>query len=166
MLPKTDAEKDGQEIAEVEREISTMSSQKASKETTRDALTAQIETVRSAIKKKRSLLSKEKSELAAQATHNQPELAFWEDYLGLRIEGAGRADHIRFVFTCLDDVELEREFEVVVSMERREYEIVGTRPKLERDVVEGCVERLNETRNIPKFLKEVREAFVKNYIKR
>jgi len=143
-----------------------MSTQKASKGTTRDALNTQIAAVRAAIDNKRAKISKEKSELAAQATHNQPELAFWEDYLGLRIEGAGRTDHIRFVFTCLDEVEMDREFEVVLSMERREYEIVGTRPKLNREVVEMCTETLNDTRNVPRFLKDVRESFIKYCVTR
>src|SRR4051794_40139867 len=125
-------EKESHEVAEAEVEIASMSSQKASKVATKESLQAQIETVKEAIAKKRSLLAAEQSQLAAQASNNQPELAFWGDYLGLRIEGAGRADHIRFVYTCLDDVEPDRDFEVVLSMEMRDYEVVGTKPRLDR----------------------------------
>ena len=137
-----------------------MSATKATKSSTQESLEKQCAAVREAIAKKRKLIAAEKSALDAQASHNAPELAFWEDYLGLRIEGAGRLDHIRFIFTGIDEKLPEKEFECILSVEMRDYEVVATRPRLDKDVVEATVERLNDTRSVAKFLKEIREGFV------
>ncbi|EWC45759.1 hypothetical protein DRE_05096 [Drechslerella stenobrocha 248] len=154
-------EKEIQETADLESEISTIRSQKATREAENETLNAQIREQSAAITKKRAKLLEEKQALASQANHNQPELAFWEDYLGLRIEGAGRLDHVRFIFTCLDDADPEREFEIVVSVESRDYEIIGARPKLDEAAKARSLEILNDTRSIAKFLKSVREEFRK-----
>ncbi|KAJ6264333.1 hypothetical protein Dda_0478 [Drechslerella dactyloides] len=152
-------EKEIQETADLENEISTIRSQKATREAENETLNAQIREQSAAISKKRAKLLEEKQALASHANHNQPELAFWEDYLGLRIEGAGRLDHVRFIFTCLDPADPDREFEVVVSVESRDYEIIGARPKLDEATKARCLDILNETRSIAKFLKAVRQEF-------
>ncbi|KAF3924284.1 hypothetical protein ABW21_db0206110 [Orbilia brochopaga] len=152
-------EKEIQETADLENEISTIRQQKATREAENETLNAQIREQSSAISKRRAKLLEEKQALASQANHNQPELAFWEDYLGLRIEGAGRLDHVRFIFTCLDPSEPDREFEVVVSVESRDYEIIGARPKLDEATKARCLDILNETRSIAKFLRAVRQEF-------
>ncbi|KAF3907263.1 hypothetical protein ABW20_dc0107268 [Dactylellina cionopaga] len=154
-------EKEIQETAELENEISTIKAQKSTRQAENETLSSQIREQSSAISKKRAKLLEEKRALASQANHNQPELAFWEDYLGLRIEGAGRLDHVRFIYTCLDETDPEREFEIVVSVESRDYEIIGARPKLDEATRARCLETLNETRSIAKFLKSVREEFKK-----
>ncbi|KAK6535176.1 kinetochore-associated Ndc80 complex subunit spc25 [Orbilia ellipsospora] len=157
-----DTEKEIKETADLEDEISTIKGQKATRQAENETLSSQIREQSVAISKKRAKLLEEKQALASQANHNQPELAFWEDYLGLRIEGAGRLDHVRFIFTCLDESDPEREFEIVVSVESRDYEIIGARPKLDDVTKARCLETLNETRSIAKFLKSVREEFKKS----
>ncbi|KAF3905745.1 hypothetical protein AA313_de0202405 [Arthrobotrys entomopaga] len=157
----SNTEKEIKETADLEDEISTIKAQKATRQAENETLNSQIREQSIAISKKRAKLLEEKQALASQANHNQPELAFWEDYLGLRIEGAGRLDHVRFIYTCLDESDPEREFEIVVSVESRDYEIIGARPKLDDATKARCLETLNETRSIAKFLKSVREEFKK-----
>ena len=104
------------------------------------------------------------AKLAAQAEHaakldiqsalNGPELAFWETYLGTRIEGGGEEGVIRVVY----DLGEEAVFELSVP-EGGGYEVLGCRPKLEAEKVERVVERLNETREIGVLLKGMRALF-------
>ncbi|KAK6499244.1 kinetochore-associated Ndc80 complex subunit spc25 [Arthrobotrys conoides] len=154
-------EKEIQETADLESEIATIKSERSSRQSENETLSSQLREQSIAIQKRRQKLLEEKQALASQANHNQPELAFWEDYLGLRIEGAGRLDHVRFIFTVIDERDLEREFEVVLSVESRDYEIIGARPKLDEATKQRCLDTLNETRSIAKFLKIVREEFRK-----
>ena len=97
----------------------------------------------------------------AQARLNGPELAFWEEHLCLRIEGAGKKDRLQFIFSHLDDRNWEREAWFELDTARRDYKVVGTRPKLDGDVVEPCVEWLNENRELGQFLRGMRELLVK-----
>ena len=98
-----------------------------------------------------------------QSRLNGPELAFWEEYLGTRIEGSGRDDVVRvcFVFEPGKSGEGEREgvFELKVP-ERSGYEVIFSKPRLDEKKVAGCVERLNESRDIGPFLKGMRGLFV------
>lgn len=64
----------------------------------------------------------ERKILSSQASRNAPELLFWEDYLGMRIEGAGVTDHLKFVFTHIIDSDWTKEFSFIVNMVTRDYE--------------------------------------------
>lgn len=55
-----------------------------------------------------------------------PELAFWEDHLGMRIDGAGVADHLKITFTHLVERDCAREFWVVIGMMSKDYESMRT----------------------------------------
>ena len=94
------------------------------------------------------------------AVHDVPELDFWTSNLGLRIEGAGMSDRLKFVFTCVDERDWEREAWFELCTERRDYEVGGCFPKVEREKVEGIVEKLNENRELGGLLKGMRELFV------
>ena len=78
----------------------------------------------------------------------------------MRIEGAGVEDRLKFVFSHLDERDWEREGWFELDTARRDYAVVGTRPKVEAEGVEGWVERLNESRDLGIFLKGMRELLV------
>lgn len=80
-------------------------------------------------------------------------------YLCLRIEGAGREDRLRFVFSHVDERDWEQEVSFELDTERRDYRVVGCRPKLDEERLERCVEKLNGNRDLGGFLKEMRELF-------
>jgi kinetochore protein Spc25 len=90
---------------------------------------------------------------------NAPELEFWQDYLCLRIEGAGREDRLKIVYTHLaeKDWELEAWFELGTAS--RDYEVFHCRPKLERGAVEKVLDIVNEDRDFGGFLKRMRKLF-------
>ena len=119
--------------------------------------------------------------MAAQARFNIPELDFWTDYLGMRIEGvpttststststttpsgALRRDTIKFIFTYLSpsawDTEASLELELGVAG-GSEYAIDESKcsPRLGRELLRGLVGRLNEDRDLGGFLVGLRKGF-------
>ena len=84
----------------------------------------------------------------------------------MRIEGSGREDVVRVVFVFApgksgrggDGGEREAQFELKVP-ERGGYEVLWCKPELEGSMVEGEVGRLNESRDLGAFLKEMRGLF-------
>lgn len=96
-------------------------------------------------------------ELDAQAQANGPELEFWQSYLGMRIEGVGMADRLKFVFTHVDEKNWEREAWFDLDMGKRDYRVVNSKPRLESEEVERRVEKLNDSRDLGPFLKGMRE---------
>ncbi len=70
-------------------------------------------------------------------------------------------DRLKFVFSNLDERDWEKEAWFELDTERREYRVVGCRPKADDGAVEACVERLNESRDLGAFLRGMREIFVK-----
>lgn len=80
--------------------------------------------------------------------------------MGLRIEGAGKAERLRFVFCCVDDRDEEREVGFVLDMGGARYLVVETELGVESEEVEAVVERLNEGGELAGFLKGMRGLFV------
>lgn len=149
------------ETAEMESAIAAITQQRDSHAQHRDRLRSEVASLNKQIAARRSAQQAHTKELEAQSRLNVPELDFWETYLGLRIEGAGQVDRLKFVFSNLDDRDWEKEAWFELDTERREYRVVGCRPKVEQGDVEACVERLNESRDLGAFLKGMREVFAK-----
>lgn len=142
-------------------EIAAITSRRDGNAQHRDRLRSEIAIYNKQIAARKAAQAAHAKELEEQARLNVPELDFWETYLGLRIEGAGRVDRLKFVFSNLDERDWEREAWFEVDTERREYSVTTCRPKLEEGDVEACVERLNESRDLGTFLRGMRELFVK-----
>jgi len=140
--------------------IASITSQRDTHLTHRSTLQAQLTSIKTQISLRKTAQASRARELDAQAAQNAPELEFWESTLGVRIEGAGKADRLRFVFWNVDERDWEREAWFELDTERREYAVVGVRPKVPEGVVGGCVERLNESRDLGGFLREMREGFL------
>lgn len=152
-------EKEEQEAQEAEHAIADMARKRQMKVEYKEQLMAQIEETRQAIEKKRAIRAAERKALSSQASKNTPELAFWEDYLGMRIEGAGVADHLKIVYTHLLDSDWSKEFSFVVNMVTRDYEVVQCQPNIGKEGLINVVDKLNETRDFSTFLKEMRQLF-------
>jgi len=126
----------------------------------RDRLKAEIAVVQKSIRQRREAQTAHQRSLDAQARHNVPELRFWEHCLGLRIEGTGMEDRLRFVYVCVDGRDAEKECLFDLQMGGTEYVVAATKPKLEREEVDEVQESLNETRELGVFLKGMRLLFV------
>jgi len=151
--------KEAAEKKEMHTTINALTAQRDQHLATRDTLQSQIASTQSLIDAKLSQQRAYTMNLSAQARHDVPELDFWTSNLGLRIEGAGKNDRLKFVFTHIDERDWNREAWFELNTERRDYEVLTCRPKLEQERVEKVVERVNETRELVVLLKGMRELF-------
>ncbi|KAH9882083.1 Ribose-phosphate pyrophosphokinase [Plenodomus biglobosus] len=152
--------KEAQETSEMQEAISALTLQRDERLAHRDNLRAQIAEVQKTISARREAQLKHRRYLDGQSRYNEPELDFWENYLGLRIEGLGREDRLKFIYTYVDEREWDREAWFELDTSERDYKVLEVRPKVEREEVDRVIERLNETRDLAGFLKGMRELFV------
>ncbi|KAG4305349.1 hypothetical protein PORY_001519 [Pneumocystis oryctolagi] len=114
-------EKEKQEIAEAERSIAEFTEKKAMMLEKKEYLSQKIQDINQAIQKKRERRANMRHMLIKQASKNQPELQFWEDYLSMKIEGV-KDDFLKIIFTHIDENDWEREFYFVINLSKRDYE--------------------------------------------
>ncbi|KAF2736130.1 hypothetical protein EJ04DRAFT_511258 [Polyplosphaeria fusca] len=153
--------KESAETAEMHTAITNLTTQRDERLAHRDALKSQITAIQSQISARREAQLKHRRYLDGQSRYNEPELEFWENYLGLRIEGLGKEDRLKFAYVGCSEREWERECWFELDTSEREYKVLELRPKIEREEVDSVLERLNETRDLAAFLKAMRELFVK-----
>ncbi|KAJ6780684.1 hypothetical protein PWT90_01344 [Aphanocladium album] len=153
-------DKEESEKQEMEAAIASLSAQRDHHLAQRDSLREQIAQTQREIDVKLAAQRTHAQHQEAQSRFNVPELDFWITNLCLKIEGAGRDDRLKFIYTHIDEKNWEREawFELVTSS--RDYDVKHCRPKLERDAVEKVLERVNESRELVVLLKGMRELFV------
>ena len=152
--------KETAETNEMHAAINALASQRDAHLTTKNTLQSQIAATQAAIDAKLAQQRTHAMQLTAQTRHDVPELDFWTSNLGLRIEGAGKNDRLKFVFTHIDERDWTKEAWFELNTERRDYEVLAHRPKVEQERIERVVERLNETRDLAVLLKGMRELFV------
>ena len=152
--------KEAAETEEMHTAIAAITLQHTARSEHRDALLAQRASLQKQIAARLEAQRQHAAHLDVQAAYNGPELKFWVEYLGLRIEGAGAADRLKFVYTQVDERDWEREAWFELCTERRDYEVLHWAPKVEKERVEAVVARLNEGRDLGVFLKEMRDLFV------
>lgn len=148
------------ETEEMREAIGEITAQRDGHAKQRERLRGEIASLNRQVGARKAAQAQHAMELEEQARLNVPELDFWETYLGLRIEGAGRVDRLKFVFSNLDEREWEREGWFELDTEKREYKVVGCKPNVDEGEVEACVEKLNESRDLGMFLKGMRKVFV------
>jgi kinetochore protein Spc25 len=143
--------------------ISALQAQKQDHVARRTQLQHEIAATQTQIRQRREAQAAHQRALDAQARHNLPELRFWETCLGLRIEGAGADDggeRLRFCFEGLSGREDGKDAWFEIDTGARDFEVVGTRPRLEAEEVEAVVERANETKELNGLLKGMRGLLI------
>ncbi|KAH6678879.1 chromosome segregation protein Spc25-domain-containing protein [Plectosphaerella plurivora] len=153
-------EKEAAEKREMEASVAQLADERDRHLAARDALQKQLAETQREIDLRLEAQRAYARKLEAQSRFNVPELEFWQQNLGLRIEGAGQDDRLKFVYTCIDEKDWEREAWFELSTAARDYDVRHCRPKLERERVERVLERVNETRELVVLLKGMRELFV------
>ncbi|KAG5439054.1 hypothetical protein PCK2_000899, partial [Pneumocystis canis] len=122
-------EKEKQEIIEAERSIAKFTEKKVMMSEKKEHLSQQIQDINQAIQKKREARANMRHILIKQASRNQPELKFWEDYLAMRIEGV-KDDFLKIIFTHIDENDWTREFYFIINLSQRDYEVTECSPQL------------------------------------
>lgn len=153
-------QKEAAEAAEMHTAISSITMERDSRLTKRDRLKQQIAETRKAINQRLEAQKNHAKHLDAQSRLNNPELEFWQDYLCLRIEGAGREDRLKFVYSHIVEKDWEAEAWFELGTASRDYEVFHTRPKVKREALEREVDLVNEDRDFGAFLKRMRKLFV------
>lgn len=152
--------KEATEADEMHSAINSLQSQRSAAQEYNDNTRHSIAQTQAAIKQRREAQQAHQRALDVQARHNVPELRFWEQCLGLRIEGTGVEDRLRFVFVCVDERDSEREASFEMDMGGAELAIVNTKPRLERRSVNELQDHMNDTRELGSFLGGMRGLFV------
>ena len=155
-----DVGKEQAEAKEVETALESVTIQRDARAGERHRLKEEVAATHKAIGQHVEAQRAHAAQLDAQARFNAPELDFWTDVLALRLEGTGRVDRLRFAFTHIDERDWEREAWFELCTERRDYEVADCRPRLDAERLERCVETLNGSRDLGRFLKGMRELFV------
>jgi kinetochore protein Spc25 len=157
----TQLSKESMEKAEMHAQISSLTSHRDTLSSQNSNLHSELKSLHSTLTARKDAQQKHARYLSSQSRHNIPELGFWEDYLCMRIEGAGVEDRLRFVFSHVIEKDWEREGWFELDTSARDYKVTRTVPKLDGGEVEGLVETMNESRELGPFFKGMREAFVK-----
>lgn len=152
--------KEEAEAREMQAAIASLSAQRDRQQAQRDALQQQIAETQREIDARLAAQRAHQAQQEAQARFNVPELDFWVTNLGLKIEGAGQDDRLKFVFSHVDEKDWDREAWFELSTASRDYEIRHCRPRLDREKTDRVLERTNETRELTVLLKGMRELFV------
>jgi len=150
-------EKESAETSEMHAAISALMAQKDDHVARRNQLQSEIAATQTLIRQRREAQAAHQRALDAQARHNLPELRFWETCLGLRIEGADDGgERLRFCFEGLDTKNEGHNAWFEIDTGARDFEVVGTKPRLEVEEVEAVVERANESKELNVLLKGMR----------
>ncbi|KAI0156623.1 chromosome segregation protein Spc25-domain-containing protein [Xylariaceae sp. FL1272] len=152
--------KEDAERAEMEASILQLTTQRDTNLAARDSLKQQIAETQREIEARLKAQREHAQRIEQQSRFNVPELDFWVTNLCLRIEGAGKNDRLKFVYTHIDERDWEREAWFELCTESRDYDVRHCRPKLEKEKVERVLDRVNESRELPALLKGMRELFV------
>jgi kinetochore protein Spc25 len=153
-------QKEAAEAAEMHAAIASITMERDARLAKRDRLKQQIAETQKAINQKLDAQKTHAKHLDAQSRLNFPELEFWQDYLCLRIEGAGREDRLKFVYSHLLEKDWEAEAWFELGTASRDYEVFHTRPKVDRDALEREVDLVNDDRDFGAFLKRMRKLFI------
>lgn len=153
-------QKESAEAAEMHASISSVTLERDSRLSKRDRLKQQIDETQKATSQKLEAQKAHAKYLDAQSRLNVPELEFWQDYLCLRIEGAGREDRLKFIYSHLLEKDWEAEAWFELGTSSRDYEVFHTRPKVDRVALERELDMMNEDRDFGAFLKRMRKLFV------
>jgi len=152
--------KEAAEKSEIQAAVATLTEQRDRQAARRDGLRQQLADTQRDIDVRLAAQADYARRQEAQSRFNVPELDFWVSTLGLRIEGAGRDDRLRFVYSHVDERDWDREAWFELCTASRDYDVRHTRPKLDREKVDRVLERLNESRELVVLLKGMRELFV------
>ena len=147
------------ETAEMHEAIATITSQRDAHASHRENICREIAGVKQRISACKAAQSSHAQALDKQSRLNVPELSFWENYLGLRIEGAGRVDRLKFILTNLDERDWKKEAWFVLDTENPDYRVITCEPQMDESELDTHVERLNDSRDLGIFLRGFRESF-------
>ncbi|KAI5286840.1 kinetochore-associated Ndc80 complex subunit spc25 [Ascosphaera aggregata] len=153
-------EKEEAEAEEMRAVIADVEARRNLRQQARDKLKQRIEETQQRIQQRLEAQEAHARQLEVQARLNVPELEFWQDLLCLRIEGAGREDRLKIVYSHLVEKDWEQEAWFELGTGSRVYEVYHCRPKVDRAAVEKELKIVNDDRDFGAFLKRMRRLLI------
>ncbi|WBW71380.1 Ndc80 complex subunit Spc25 [Schizosaccharomyces osmophilus] len=150
-------EKERVEREATEQEIQTIQGKAEAMQKRKQTILDEIERCRVVLTTKRHTKEELDSLKRKQEQLNMPELQFWQDYLGLRMEGV-HEEVIRFVFTNIDEKNWDKPFSFQINLSHIDYEVTHCRPPLL--ILDDLVKKLNQSRDFYQFLRDIRKGFI------
>jgi predicted nuclease with TOPRIM domain len=124
----------------------------------RKALEAQVSELREKVYSRREELSKLKQNREKQGEMDLPETIIYEQLLGFKIEGL-KDDVLKLVFNNIDPRDTKKQYSLLLNVSQHLYSIDCVEPPLPQKQVDSLLSQFNENRDLPQFLKSIRQAF-------
>lgn len=155
--------KEEAETNEMETAIAELAAQRDSHQATKENLKTQIAEIQEQIEARLEAQRAHANHLENQSRNNIPELEFWHTSLCMRIEGAGKENYLKIIFTHVDEKDWNKEASFIFDLSGRDYRVLHSRPRLEPEKVDDVVEKLNEKRQLASALKMMRQLFIEHF---
>ncbi|ORY88966.1 hypothetical protein BCR35DRAFT_350484 [Leucosporidium creatinivorum] len=126
-----------------------------------ESIAAEIKEEQKKLLARRELKARQREAFQKQANKNGPELAFFEEKLGLKIRGIGK-DTVQFRFSNVDSRNYQRSFSFNVDASKPLYSVTLASPSptyLPPTTLQPLLTYLNRTRDLYGFARRMREAF-------
>ena len=145
------------EAAEMHAAIDALASTRDARAAETDKLRAGVATVRAQVHARRTAQREHAAALGQMRAGDAPELERWERALGMRVEAAGLADRVRFVFNVSG-----AEARCELDMAGMGWEVVRCDPPVEKERVRRLVGemRAGDEEDLGGFLKAMRGLFL------
>lgn len=124
----------------------------------RKSLETSVSELQEKVSKRREALSLLKLNQEKQAEINLPEAMIYEQLLGFKIEGL-KDDILKFVFENIVPSDTKKQFYIVINVGEHLYKIEETNPPLPEHELSEILQEFNTSRDLTKFLKNVRMSF-------
>ncbi|KAI0063057.1 hypothetical protein BV25DRAFT_1915389 [Artomyces pyxidatus] len=154
-------EREQEETKEAESSVAALRRQLTSIREACTALDMEIEQYRATTSNLRREREGERATLETHASNTTPELYACERGLRCVIEGVGK-DQLLVRFSHIDPSNPRREASFVLDVSARSYKVLTSTPSL--PILPILLDRLNDTRDIFRFIKEVREGFRETFV--
>lgn len=153
-------DREASEIREMQAAVAEAETERETRAAEKERLRQEIADIQKTIAQRVEAQRTHAKQLDVQSRLNLPELEFWQELLCLRIEGAGKEDRLKIVYSHLVEKDWDKEAWFELDTGSQNYDIVHCRPRLERVVIERELRILNDNRDFGAFLKRMRKRFV------
>ncbi|KAJ2147474.1 kinetochore-associated Ndc80 complex subunit spc25 [Coemansia sp. RSA 678] len=149
------------EETELSNAIASLQIKQRQSESTTKQLTEKKRALETELARRHNVVAEKRQVLGMQSAKNPPELAFFENQMGISIVG-GQKDVLTFVFTFISLSEPSRPFTISIDLSQREYAVTKCVPAIAD--LQTHVDWLNMSRDFFGFLKRIRRGFVDHYL--
>nr|CAG8660542.1 5805_t:CDS:2 [Entrophospora candida] len=156
---KKEISEKSKEEKRIQSEVKELENRKNLLNNHKNILVKKVESIRKKVQKQKDALSVKKKKLEENFAKNEPELELYKNKLAIDVKGLQGSpdDLVIFEFSCIYKNEPSRTCHFILNVTDDDYKVLNCSP-----MVKGLNEslmKLNKTRDLVKFVKEMRKAF-------